>query len=156
MSFPPRCVVTGRDASGRSVIVRDQIVDNAVSRREGHRSFVLWATDTAPADLDAWADTSPEAVNQRSIPSGTVFRVAEYGPGVAPARHQTDSIDYAIVLSGEIDLVLDDAVVTLRQGDTLVQRGTAHDWVNRSDQPCVVAFCLVGAAPPRPSGPTIS
>jgi quercetin dioxygenase-like cupin family protein len=80
------------------------------------------------------------------LPNGTVFRIAQFEPGVASARHRTDSIDYAIVLSGQIDLVLDDEIVTLRAGDALVQRGTTNDWVCSGDEPCVVAFCLVGAS----------
>jgi quercetin dioxygenase-like cupin family protein len=154
MSFSPRCVITGHDAEGRAVVISDQIAGNVTTRRPGHRSFVLWATDTVPTDLDEWVDTSPEAVSARSLRSGTVFRIAEYAPGVAPAHHRTDSVDYALVLSGEIDLVLDDEVVTLHQGDTLVQRGTAHDWVNNSDRPCILAFCLVGAKPRHPDAGT--
>ena len=81
-------------------------------------------------------------------PNGTVFRVVEYGPGVAPRVHRTESIDYAVVISGEIDMELDDGVtVHLEQGDTLVQRGTLHNWVNRGDKPCVIAFVLVAAKP---------
>ena len=83
----------------------------------------------------------------RSLAQGTVFRIVEYGPGVAGAPHRTDSVDYAVVLAGEIDLVLDGETVRLRAGDTLVQRGTAHDWVNDGHAPCVIAFCLVGAQP---------
>ena len=67
---------------------------------------------------------------------------------MASAPHRTDSVDFAVVLSGEIDLVLDGREVRLRAGDTLIQRGTAHDWVNRGERPCVIAFCLVGARPP--------
>jgi len=77
-----------------------------------------------------------------------VFRFVEYRPGVAPRNHRTESIDYAVVLSGEIDMELDDGVtVHLRQGDALVQRGTIHNWVNRGTQPCVIAFVLVAAKP---------
>jgi quercetin dioxygenase-like cupin family protein len=148
MSFPPRRVVTGHDAEGRAVVVRDEVVDNLTQRRPGHRSFVLWGTEEVPADTNVVADISPQAVSSRSNESGTVFRIAEYAPGVASARHQTDSVDYAVVLSGEIDMVLDDEqVVTLRRGDTLIQRGTAHDWVNNGSEPCVIAFCLVAAHP---------
>ncbi len=71
----------------------------------------------------------------------------EYGPGVAPRNHRTESIDYAVVLSGEIDMQLEGAEVHLRQGDVLVQRGTVHNWVNRGASPCVIAFVLVAAKP---------
>jgi quercetin dioxygenase-like cupin family protein len=141
-TFPPRRVVTGHDAQGRARVVADETVDNATVRRPGHRSYVLWATDEVPADAEAAFDP---ALAPRSLQHGTVFRIVEYGPGVAPARHRTDSVDYAVVLTGEIDLVLDGETVRLRAGDTLVQRATAHDWHNPTDAPCVVAFCLVGA-----------
>ena len=76
----------------------------------------------------------------------------EFAPGVAPRNHRTNSIDYAIVLSGEIDMELDDQCVTLRAGDVLVQRGTIHNWVNRSDAPCVIAFVLIDARPVEHGG----
>jgi quercetin dioxygenase-like cupin family protein len=80
-------------------------------------------------------------------PKGTVFRLVEYGPGVAPRNHRTESIDYAIVMSGEIDMDLDGTRVHLKAGDVLVQRGTIHNWNNRGTEPCVVAFVLVAAKP---------
>ncbi len=153
MNFPPRRVVTGHDPQGRAVITSDRVVDNQVVRRAGHRSFVLWMTDEVPAhDLDG-PDPAELTTLDRSVPEGTVFRIVEYGPGVSPARHRTDSIDYAVVLSGEIDLVLDGQTVHLQAGDTLVQRATAHDWANNGEQPCVIAFCLVGARREGAPGP---
>ena len=85
-------------------------------------------------------------------PNGTVFRIVEYEPGVAPRSHRTDSIDYAVVLSGEIDMELDDGVVHLGPGDVVVQRGTIHNWVNRGTVPCVIAFALIGAKPVTRNG----
>jgi hypothetical protein len=70
---------------------------------------------------------------------GTVFRVVEFGPVVAPRNHRTDSVDYAVVMSGEIDMELDGNFVHLKAGDVLVQRGTIHNWVNHSTEPCVMA-----------------
>jgi quercetin dioxygenase-like cupin family protein len=78
--------------------------------------------------------------------------VIEFAPGVTPRNHRTDSIDYAVVLSGEIDMTLDDQVVTLRAGDVLVQRGTIHNWINRSTAPCVIAFVLIAARPVEHEG----
>jgi quercetin dioxygenase-like cupin family protein len=147
-TFPPRRVVTGVDESGRPVVVHDDVVSNVTKRRPGHRSYVLWATDEVPVREDGRRledrDLTHE-VTSRSLSSGTVFRIAEYAPGVAAALHQTDSVDYAVVLSGEIDLLLDGTPVRLRAGDTVVQRGTAHDWSNPGPEPCVIAFCLIGA-----------
>jgi len=68
----------------------------------------------------------------------------------------TNSIDYAVVLSGEIDMELDAEVVTLRAGDVLVQRGTIHNWVNRYDAPCVIAFVLIDARPVEQDGKALA
>jgi quercetin dioxygenase-like cupin family protein len=99
-----------------------------------------------PADTEDAADGADRVVG-RSLPEGTVFRVTTYDPGVESAPHQTDSVDYAVVIAGEIDLVLDAQSVHLRAGDFVVQRGTRHDWHNNGSEPCVIAFCLVGATP---------
>jgi quercetin dioxygenase-like cupin family protein len=71
--------------------------------------------------------------------------VVEYEPGVTPRPHRTDSIDYAVVMSGEIDMEMDDTVVHLKTGDVLVQRGTKHNWVNRGTVSCVIAFVLISS-----------
>jgi quercetin dioxygenase-like cupin family protein len=81
-----------------------------------------------------------------------VFRVVRFEPGVAPLIHRTSSIDYAVVLAGEIDMELDTATVTLHAGDVLVQRGTIHNWVNRGAAPCVIAFVLIDAKPVESGG----
>ena len=87
-----------------------------------------------------------------TLNNGTVFRVVEFAPGVAPRVHRTDSIDYAVVMSGEIDMEMDESVVHLKAGDVLVQRGTIHNWVNRSSEPCVIAFVLIDAKPVQIGG----
>jgi mannose-6-phosphate isomerase-like protein (cupin superfamily) len=74
-----------------------------------------------------------------------VFRVIEFEPGVAPRNHRTDSIDYAVVVSGEIDMEMDDTIVHLKAGDVLVQQGTIHNWVNKGTEPCVIAFVLISS-----------
>jgi quercetin dioxygenase-like cupin family protein len=146
MSFPPRRVVVGHDAEGRASILSDTVLTNARVRREGHASYVVWATEAVPADNASDWDPATAPVG-RSLPGGTVFRVVQYAPGVASDPHRTDSLDYAIVLCGSIELVLGTETVVLNAGDVVVQRGTAHDWVNRGDEPCVIAFCLIGAQP---------
>lgn len=70
--------------------------------------------------------------------------------------HRTKSIDYAVIVSGEIDMQLDDTEVHLKAGDVLVQRGTIHGWVNRGTEPCVVAFVLIGAKPVSAGGQVLS
>jgi len=121
------------------------------SGRPRHESCVVWSTGSFPADND-----SPEDGGKRTVgftdPGGTVFRIVRYEPGVAPRMHRTESIDYAVVISGEIDMELDDSVVHLKTGDVLVQRGTIHNWVNRGTEPCVIAFVLVAAKPVEVAG----
>jgi quercetin dioxygenase-like cupin family protein len=141
---PPRRIVTERKADGRSVVSDDGLLSNARTLRAGHESFVVWTTESVPADLGDTTDGAERAVG-RSLPEGTVFRITTYGPGVESAPHETDSVDYAVVIAGEIDMVLDEQTVHLRAGDTVVQRGTRHDWRNNGSAPCVIAFCLVGA-----------
>jgi len=76
-----------------------------------------------------------------------VLRIVRFDPGVTPRNHRTDSIDYAVVMAGEIDMDLDGTVVHLKAGDILVQRGTVHNWINRGKEPCVIAFSLIAAKP---------
>ena len=73
-------------------------------------------------------------------------------PGVAPRDHRTDTIDYAVVMTGEIDMNLEGGSVHLNQGDVLVQRGTIHNWVNNGAEPCTIAFVLVDAKPAEVGG----
>ena len=114
-----RRVLTGHDEKGRAVVSADEVC-NGVSGRPGHERCDLWKG-----------------------PDGTVFRLVEYQPGVAPRNHRTETVDYAVVISGEIEMDLDGTTVRLRQGDTLVQRNTIHNWTNRGAKPCVIAFVLV-------------
>src|SRR5579859_4582362 len=140
-----RRVVTGHDASGKAVVKIDEVCGNVISRRPKHSSCVVWTTPSVPADVSDDQDGAARKV-ATSDPQGTVFRIVQYQPGVAPRMHRTESVDYAAVVSGEIDMELDDGVVVhLKQGDTLVQRATIHNWVNRGTEPCVIAFVLVAA-----------
>ena len=85
-----------------------------------------------------------------------MFYVVEFAPGVGPRNHRTDSIDYVVVMSGEIDMELEDSVVHLRAGDVLVQRGTIHNWVNRGSGSCVIAFVLIDAKPVEAGGKVLN
>jgi quercetin dioxygenase-like cupin family protein len=144
MALQLRRVVTGHDAKGRAVVKIDEISKNLVSGRPGATACVIWTTESFPVNNTGEADESLRQVGT-TLNNGTVFRVVEFGPGVAPRNHRTDSIDYAAVISGEIDMELDDSVVRLKAGDVLVQRGTIHNWVNRGTAPCVLAFVLIDA-----------
>ncbi|HYB43895.1 MAG TPA: cupin domain-containing protein, partial [Candidatus Methylomirabilis sp.] len=88
--------------------------------------------------------------------NGTIFRIIEFAPGVAPRNHRTDSIDYIVIMSGEIDMELDGSVVHLRAGDVMVQRGTIHNWVNRGTEPCVLAVILVAAKSAEAGGKVLN
>jgi quercetin dioxygenase-like cupin family protein len=146
-----RRVVTSHDDKGKAVVAIDEVSRDVVSFRPGATIANIWSTEGFPVDNDALKDTAKE-ITGTTRAGGTVFRVIEYAPGVTPRNHRTDSIDYAVVLSGEIDMELDDQVVSLRAGDVLVQRGTIHNWVNRGTVPCVVAFVLIDAKPVEHDG----
>jgi quercetin dioxygenase-like cupin family protein len=112
---------------------------------------VIWTSEGFPVDNGGDADTSSRKVGT-TLDNGTVFRVVSFGPGVTPRNHRTDSVDYAVVMSGEIDMELDGESVHLKAGDVLVQRGTIHNWVNKGSAPCVIAFVLVAAKPVTAGG----
>jgi mannose-6-phosphate isomerase-like protein (cupin superfamily) len=151
MSMNIRRVVTGHDEKGRAKVLIDEPVKNVFSHRPGAHYSVIWSSDTLPANNDGNDDPSGRSIGT-TVPGGSVFRVVSFGPGVTPRNHRTDSIDYAVVISGEIDMVLDDETVHLNAGDVLVQRGTIHNWVNKGTVPCVIAFTLVSAKPVTAGG----
>jgi quercetin dioxygenase-like cupin family protein len=155
MTLKVRRVVTGHDASGRAVVKIDEIAKNVSSRRPGASSTVIWSTDTFPV-LNEGDDDLGQRKTGTTLENGTVFRVVRYEPGVAPRRHRTDSVDYAVIIAGEIDMELDGETVTLKAGDVLVQRGTIHNWVNRSKDVAIVAFVLVAAKPVTADGKTLA
>jgi mannose-6-phosphate isomerase-like protein (cupin superfamily) len=146
MAFQVRRVVTGHDANGRAVVNIDEIAENPPSGRPGRSACVVWTTESFPVENTSADDGGKRTVGT-TLKNGTVFRVVEFMPGVSPRVHRTDSIDYAVVISGEIDMELDDSIVHLRAGDVLVQRGTIHNWVNRGTDPCRIAFVLIDAKP---------
>jgi mannose-6-phosphate isomerase-like protein (cupin superfamily) len=144
MSINVRRVVTGHDDQGRAKVLIDETVKNVASQRPGALYSVIWSSEGFPVNNDGDADPSGKKIGT-TISDGTVFRIVSFGPGVAPRNHRTDSIDYAVVMSGEIDMELDVGKVHLKAGDVLVQRGTIHNWVNTGSEPCVIAFTLVSA-----------
>ena len=146
MALKLRRVVTGHNADGRALVKIDEITQNPQSGRPGRSACVVWTTEGFPVDNTGDEDGGKRQVGT-TLKNGTVFRVVEFMPGVSPRVHRTDSIDYAVVMSGEIDMELDDSVVHLEAGDVLVQRGTIHNWVNRSAQSCMIAFILIDAEP---------
>ena len=171
-----RRIVTGHDASGKAVILMDGPTPYVNQRGEGNVVSNIWMTNESPVDL---SHTRDQAAQKTGVPpprNGSICRVVDFAPydgkvpqgidhheilkqmGIDPATqgyhrhiftHRTQSIDYAIVLDGEIDMLLDDTEVHVKAGDVLVQQGTNHAWVNNSGKPCRIAFILIdGKTPP--------
>jgi mannose-6-phosphate isomerase-like protein (cupin superfamily) len=175
MATSIRRIVTGKDATGKAIAIIDSAATTVHRREEmGVTNTLLWVTDTSPADLSNPEDSANRKTGVLPPPGGTIFRVIEFAPerevkadyqtrlrifqgmGLAPegesrekprdpSMHRTRTIDYALVLSGEIDMFLDDSEIHLKAGDVVVQRGTNHAWVNRGTAPCQVAFILIDA-----------
>jgi mannose-6-phosphate isomerase-like protein (cupin superfamily) len=171
-SQPIRRVVTKLDESGKAVVMFDEQL--MLSRpRPPNSNLDLWTTQKSPADF-SW--TEDRAKPGFSPPKGgTSLRVVEFppvGPGVdkldlnlvmnmvgagAPAKgrpskhpfmHRTRTVDYAIILSGEISMMLDETEVFLKAGDFVVQQATNHAWINRGKVPCRIAFVLMDSEEP--------
>jgi len=164
---PTRRVVTGHDKAGKAVVLFDGPAPNAKLRKaSGLVSTLLWVTDESPAEVSGSLDAAQREIGVAPPPAGTIFRVVDFPPtagqfsseavlkemglaagagGRHPLMHRTASIDCAVVLEGEIDMLLDDSEVHLQAGDVLVQQATNHAWVNRGTQPCRIAFVLVGS-----------
>jgi quercetin dioxygenase-like cupin family protein len=152
MSLQIRRIVTGHTAEGRAAVKIDEVAKNTISSRPGASSCVVWSTKGFPVDNDGFEDPTTGTF-RTTVEGGTVFRVVRYEPGVTPRNHRTDSIDYAVVMSGEIEMELDDKVVVkLKAGDVLVQRGTIHNWVNRGKEPCIIGFVLISGKPVTAAG----
>ena len=173
-----RRVVTGHNAAGRSIFMIDGPTPHVFSRTKGSAIVhELWETAGTPADNRGNADAITRGHRLPPPKGGSVFRVIEYPPdserlaaiarehalpddsGRAaatdrknprhPGFHKTATIDYAIVLDGEIDMLLDDTEIRVKAGDVLVQQATNHAWVNNGTKPCRIAFILIdGKTPP--------
>ena len=163
---PVRRVVT-RHRYGKAVVLYDSAAPNQKLRQaSGLVSTLVWATDETPADISGSADRAARAIGVPPPPGGSIFRVVDFPPEKAPrsrgailaemgvgdhggarhpGMHRTRSVDYAVVVEGEIDMLLDEGEVHLQAGDVLVQQGTSHAWVNRGTTPCRIAFVLIDA-----------
>jgi naringenin degradation protein FdeH len=140
----PRRIVTGHDASGKSVVLSD--TPSPKTTEIGTAAFhEIWVTQGMPVQIPA---TEPESTD-RPIrvpppPNGVMIRFTEMEPGAASPMHRTETLDVGVVLDGETWLLLDDGSETLvGPGDAVVQRGTSHAWENRSDRPVRMLFVLV-------------
>ena len=173
---PPevRRVVTALDASGKAVALFDGKVQ-LTSFRSPNPASEMWVTDKSPSDYSSSEDRAKTRVGLTPPKGGTIFRIVDFVPTTKkvdqmdintmmkvagadapkkglpprhPMMHRTRSLDYAIIMSGEIDMMLDDSVVHLKAGDVVVQQATNHAWINRSKKPCRVAFILMDAQEP--------
>ncbi len=171
-----RRVVTGVDAGGKAVVLFDGDAPNKKVRpQRGTVSRLLWTTHETPADIAGPADRGNVEIGVAPPVNGSIFRVidipptpAEVGslpldhlhsqhagsipkrhlPPTHPLMHATRTVDYAIIMSGEIDMLLDDSEIHFTAGDVLIQQGTNHAWVNRGTRPCRIAFVLIDALEP--------
>jgi hypothetical protein len=171
-----RRVVTGHDDNGKSVFIEDGEA-TAVKEMESMPGLALtdlWVTNSAPASNSGNVDAADRPVVLEPPANGTIFRIVEFPPDSAwrdnadakeafssigadhatddstedAMMHKTSTVDYLLVLKGEIWAILDDGVETcVKQGDVMVQRGTNHSWSVRTDEPCLLAAILVDAKP---------
>ena len=169
-----RRVVTKLDASGKAVVMFDDRVTLAMPRPPNAAANV-WVTSESLPGFSSDADRAKTKIGLTPPRSGSVFRIVEFAPepesvarlpldtmmkvvgADAPAKglpprhpmmHRTRTLDYAIILSGEIDMLLDEGEVHLKAGDVVVQQATNHAWVNRGNAPCRVAFILMDSREP--------
>ena len=140
----PRRVVTGHDERGVSVFASDGPVPVVRTAPDGALFCEIWGTDAMPAPVAA-AEPDPTlgALTVPPSPNGTKIRFTVYPPGMVSPMHRTQTVDYGIVLDGEVVLVLDDSETIVRTGDVVVQRGTNHRWENRTGATARMAFILV-------------
>jgi mannose-6-phosphate isomerase-like protein (cupin superfamily) len=169
-----RRIVTTLDVNNKSTTLFDSKVPLEVGK-SGMPGAVLWVTDSSPAGFSQ-QDTGKRPIGISPPDNGTVFRVVEFPPvddaklatmdpnfmmkvvgSTAPARgapptnpmeHRTRTVDYAIIMSGEIDMMLDDKTVHLKTGDVVVQQATNHAWLNHGKEPCRVLFVLMDSKQP--------
>ena len=170
-----RRVVTGHDKDGRSIFIADGKAPNILEMKSmpGVALTDLWRTKAAPASNSGNSDAAAGKIKLGPPENGTIFRIVEFPPDTAwrktadataafasigaggapdhesgdPMMHATATVDYIIVLKGEIYAIMDKGEKLLKAGDVLIQRGTNHSWSVRTKEPCVIAAVLVGAKP---------
>lgn len=144
---PVRRIVTTHDAAGKAIIMHDGPAPQRALRARGNVSTLIWGSDETPAEIWSAEDFGMRDNEIEPPPQGSWFRIIDYPPG--PGRmHRTDSVDYIVCMSGEIDMELDDgAMVHFKAGDVMVQVATNHSWINSGTEPCRIAFMLLGSKP---------
>lgn len=149
-TLPPiRRVVTGHDANKMAKVLIDGVASN--DRGEPGRSRVLmWCTDSVPTEIaigEKIEDMGQRMLGTAPPPSGTRFTINDLPPGMPGVVHRTETVDYCIVLAGEVDMEMDQSSIHLKAGDVVIQRGTNHSWINRGTEPARIAFVLIDAKP---------
>jgi mannose-6-phosphate isomerase-like protein (cupin superfamily) len=170
-----RRVVTGLDANDKAIALFDSVLP-LTPGKSGNPATNLWITDSSPPGFSSKEDNATKPIGLTPPDNGTVIRVVEFPPlssdaeakmdpnlmmkvvgdhaptrGLAvknPLMHRTRTVDYAIIMSGEMDMMLDDAMVHVKAGDVVIQQATNHAWINRGAEPCRVIFVLMDSKQP--------
>lgn len=145
-----RRVVTGHDTHSVAKVLTDSIVPGQITGRSGALIHAVWNTGEMPANIAVGEPIEDRGALPHTTPpppNGTRLTIIDYPPGNSGMMHRTETLDYVIVMAGEIDMELDDSTISLKAGDVMVQRGTNHGWFNRGTETARVAFVLVDAAP---------
>jgi quercetin dioxygenase-like cupin family protein len=147
---PIRRIVTGHGTDGTATVIIDGPASNTKYSPTGAVSTLMWSTDECPADIALGEDAEDFGARRLGTPPpprGTRFTIIDIPANSTGSMHRTESLDYIIVLSGQIDMELDHSKVSLSAGDVLIQRGTNHAWINRSDGVVRLAAILIDAKP---------
>ena len=136
-----RRVVTGVGADGRSTVLIDgPVPPEGTWVAEGQQGAQPWLVERIPVDLGNPRDPiAGHALAELPPPGGAFFRIFTWQPGVGWPMHRTPTVDFLVVVSGRLELILETGSVNLGPGDCLVQRGTQHAWRVKGDQPCTFA-----------------
>jgi uncharacterized cupin superfamily protein len=152
---PIRRIITGHDKDTKAVVTIDDFASNH-KRREGVINSLIWSADEMPIEVWSDEDFGARQVDRQPPPRGTNICYIDFLPGNPREMHRTDTLDYVMCLSGEIDMELDDGAVThLKAGGLMVQQATSHAWVNRGTETCRLAFVMLDAKK-QPGTGTIS
>jgi quercetin dioxygenase-like cupin family protein len=143
---PVRRVVTGHNSDGLSVVKLEDTEPTTTIPNGDGANLLVWSTDAVPADNNDERD-GRDLEQLITIDKGSVIRIIDIYPGRESPMHRTNSIDYGIVMQGEVEMELEDGSKTLiSEGGVIVQRGTNHLWRNVSDKPVRIAFVLIEAS----------
>jgi quercetin dioxygenase-like cupin family protein len=138
-----RRVVTGLNAQGKSCV----IIDGAIPCDEAFPAALVWRTKALPADNSGREDPVVPYTMEMLHPTGSAFTICEFRPGTDGGFHATDTIDYLVILKGEVTLLLETGEAALKPGDFVVDRGTVHGWRNSGPESCIAAAINLPAVP---------